>query len=230
MQIEYILRVIDFETTGIPDSDTNHSVVEYAYIDISAENKFIKQRSQSLVAPSTPMDIQALAVHHIKEKEALDNGLSWCEAEAILLNKTDNQEIVYVAHNAPFEQEFFNPEQVKWIDTYKVALVLYPEAPGHSNQVLKYFLGIEDQPKHHPPHRALPDCEVTTEILLRMSQEMSFNEMIKVSKEPPFLTKISFGKHKGEKFEDIPKDYLQWLVNQSDMDAGVIAAAHRHLN
>lgn len=222
------LRVIDFETTGIPENGIEHSVVEAAFVDVDAEMKIIRPIDFSMiVAPTTEMDICALATHHISEDEA-KCGVEWSFAQERLLS-IDIDKIIFVAHNADFEKQFFDPEGYDWIDTYKVALKLYPDAPRHTNQVLKYYLGIEDAEHHHPPHRALPDCYVTAEILIEMLDFVSVEEMIEISKQPPYLTKINFGKHKGSRFEDLPQGYLSWLVRQDDMNEGVKAAANRVL-
>jgi len=212
------LRVIDFETTGIPDEENEHSVVEAAYVDASTEDGFFSDYS-SLVFASTEMSIEALAVHHIND---FTGAISWADAQEALTSS----DVVYVAHNADFEKQFFNPEGSQWIDTWKCALKLYPNAPRHTNQVLKYFLNIRDDILDHPPHRALPDCYVTAKILKVMLEKVSVNDMIRVSNEPPYLTKISFGKHAGEKFKDLPPSYLDWLSKQ-DMDEGVLAAVKR---
>lgn len=227
--MKYILRIIDFETTGIPDEETSHSVVEAAWIDYDASSKEFIVEHGCLVKPETPMDIKAQAIHHISYDEAMEKGEKWEFVEADMEAHTGDETLIYVAHNAEFEQKFFSPPDAKWIDTYKVALKLFQDAPSHSNQVLKYYLGIADKPEHHPPHRALPDCKVTAEILFEMAKMLKFNDMIKISKEPPYLTKIGFGKHKGERFEDLPRDYLEWLSKQDDMDEGVKAAVGRVL-
>jgi exodeoxyribonuclease X len=44
------------------------------------------------------------------------------------------------------------------------------------------------------------------------------NKMMDISRKPVLLTRMFFGKHKGELFKDIPKDYLQWLSKQDDLD------------
>ncbi|MBF0233299.1 MAG: 3'-5' exonuclease [Desulfamplus sp.] len=49
-------------------------------------------------------------------------------------------------------------------------------------------------------------------------QELAIQKMIEISLKPSLLYKISFGKHKGTPFNAIPKDYLQWLEKQSDLD------------
>lgn len=227
--MKYILRVTDFETTGIPKEGERHSVIEAAYVDVCAEKKAILGEYSTFVIPTTDMDVKARATHHIDPRQATQDGVQWGEAHRALESAPEDTALIWVAHNADFEKQFFNPDGSLWIDTYKVALVLYPDAPAHSNQVLKYYLGIEDRPEHHPPHRALPDCRVTAEILLAMAGQKTFNEMIRISKELPYLTKIGFGKHRGEKFADLPKDYLRWIAGQKDMDAAVIAAAIRTL-
>ena len=29
---------------------------------------------------------------------------------------------------------------------------------------------------------------------------------------------MTFGKHKGQRYDAAPRDYLEWIVNKSDMD------------
>ena len=212
------IRVIDFETTGMPDDENPHSIIEAAFVDVDTGEFW-----ESLVKPTTEMDIRALAIHHITEDKANKNGLDWDAAKKIL----DGADI-YAAHNAEFEQKFYNPQGSVWICTYKVALKLWPDAPSHSNQVLKYYLEIADKQAHHPPHRALPDCFVTAEIIKKMLELTTIEEMIEITNQPPYLTKINFGKHYGKKFSELPRDYLEWIIKQ-DMDEGVTAAANREL-
>lgn len=38
---KFILRIIDFETTGIPKEGVQHSVVEFAYVDVCPIEKKI---------------------------------------------------------------------------------------------------------------------------------------------------------------------------------------------
>jgi len=217
------LRVIDFETTGIPsENDEDHSVCEAAYVDIDDSGKLLESYA-SLVTPTTEMSIEALAVHHIND---FTGATTWEESQEWLNAIGNDGPLVFVAHNADFEKEFFNPDGSEWIDTWKCALKIWPDAPRHTNQVLKYFLEIPDHELHHPPHRALPDCYVTAEILKIMLDKVSVEDMIRVSQETPYLTKIIFGKHAGEKFEDLPPSYLDWLSKQ-DMNEGVLAAVKR---
>ena len=152
--VNYILRVIDFETTGIPTAEISHSVCEYGYVDIIPETKNIYSEKENIVKPSTPMDIEARSVHHISDELIFNNGIEWNDAYEDLTNSTIDTKYIYVAHNADFEKKFFNPENSIWIDTYKVALKLYPDAPRHTNSVLKYYLEITDKEHHHPPHRS----------------------------------------------------------------------------
>lgn len=225
--MKYTLRVIDFETSGIPNDENEHCVVEAAYVDVCAQEKKTVKVFETLVIPENPINIESLAVHHITEKMATEHGKRWPIVQEILSEQGNDETIIYVAHNADFEKRFFNPDGSLWIDTYKVALNLYQDAPRHTNQVIKYYLGIEDRHDHHPPHRALPDCVVTAAILLKMAEQKTFNDMVKISKQPPYLTRIAFGKHKGERFEDLPVDYRIWLKKQRDLDEGVKAALDR---
>ena len=128
---------------------------------------------------------------------------------------------VFVAHNAAFEREFFTGNGKPWICTLKVARRLWPECPSHSNQCLRYFLGVElDDALAMPPHRAAPDAYVTAHILLAaLNAGTTIADMIEWSAGPSLLPRVNFGKHRGQAWSSLPPDYLSWLVNKSDMDA-----------
>jgi exodeoxyribonuclease X len=40
---------------------------------------------------------------------------------------------------------------------------------------------------------------------------------------------VNFGKHKGAKWDDVPLDYLSWIVDKSDMDRDIKANAKHWL-
>lgn len=222
-----MIRVIDFETTGQPPEA---EVCEAACIDVVDGQVDLTSAWSSLVRPGRPMEIEALAVHHITDQEAA-TGLSWEEAQDRLRRVESEAAPIFCAHNAEFEQKFFNPEGCRWVDTYKVAVRLWPDAPRHSNQVLRYFLGLDLEPDlAMPPHRALPDAYVTAHILVEALKLQPLDVLLSWSEEPLFLTTIAFSKHRGQRFDDLPPDYLSWILRQPDMDEAVKAAAQRALD
>jgi exodeoxyribonuclease X len=221
-----LIRVIDFETTDLPP---NAEVIEVGWCDI------VHKDEAWTVAPSwhshlcdTTLKIAptASATHHLIADD-LKGCMSFMEFVAAsgfgILNTV-------AAHRADFEKAFFNPPDVRWIDTWKVALRLAPKAPSHSNQALRYWLGLKvDRKMAEPAHRAGPDAYVTAHLLRRMLAKASVEEMVTISAEPALLPNFGFGKHAMVPIDDIPDDYLEWVLGQS-FDADVLHTARHHLN
>ncbi|NOU05322.1 MAG: hypothetical protein HOO99_03985 [Hyphomicrobiaceae bacterium] len=230
--------MIDIETTG--SDPAKDRICEIASIDLAkVSDKYISTNGRStLVNPGIPMLAEASAVHHIVDGDLRD---APC-IQAVIFPFTEHYDskLVMVAHNASFERSFLTPLfdececQPKWVCTYRVALRVWPDLPSHSNQFLRYHLGFvnplgmaRDQ---IVAHRALGDCYVTGAIFLALVQRASFADMLAWSDEPPLKSVITFGKHKGIRYDAAPRDYLEWIVNKSDMDADTKYCARHWLN
>lgn len=220
-----LIRVIDFETTGIPSETDRHAICEAGWCDVIGDKRWDETAPRSmLVNPGRPMPIEAMAVHHIR-----DSDLAGAPTPDVAFRALMDGADVFCAHNAKFEREFFGGGSVPWICSYKCGLRAWPEAPGHSNQVLRYFLGVAlGESFAMPPHRAGPDAYVTAFILIRLLAEHPLDDLIKWSSEPALLVKVGFGKHRGLKWSEVPRDYLDWILRQ-DMDADVKHTARHHL-
>jgi exodeoxyribonuclease X len=147
------------------------------------------------------------------------------------------------AHNVDFEKQLigtgFIPgtEDVRpWICSYKIALRLWPEAPGHKLMELRYFLDLDssddfDPKLAMPAHRAAADAYVGCHLLRRIlieaaEQQLDIDRLVKWSAGPALLYMCYLKKHKGVPWKDVPKDYLDWIVNKSDItDRDVRATA-----
>jgi exodeoxyribonuclease X len=224
-----LVRVIDYETTGLPDSPAAE-VIELARIDVDLRTGAIGNGWRSFARPRGAIPPDVKAVHHILEEDvanAPDISALWAE-----FWEGCGEEDVIAAHNAGFEQHFHPGGGRRWIDTYKCALTVWPDAPAHSNQTLRYWLDLDrsagfDRAFAMPPHRALPDAYVTANILARLLRECSIADMISISAKPALLSTIGFGKHRGMKFADVPADYLEWIRDKSDLKEDVkFSAAH----
>lgn len=116
-----------------------------------------------------------------------------------------------VAHSVSMEEQWLD-FGVPWICTYKCALHAWPDAPSHSNQALKYYLGCVDRDMFYPPHRALPDALVTAYMLTRLLDEHPVEQLLEWTRQPKPVLKLPFGKHKGMLIAEAPGDYLDWVA------------------
>lgn len=224
-----VARVFDLETTGLPDEE-GAEVIEVGFYDVDLTDVAypVSEGWQSLCKPRGPIPPTTMAVHHITPADVENSpplGEAW-----LALGAGMTPSDIYVAHNAKFEQAFYTGRPQAWVCTYRCALRAWPEAPGHSNQVLRYWLGLDIDPaRAQPPHRALPDAYVTAHILRRLLQMRPVSRLIEVSAEPALLPKVNFGKHRGMKFAEVPRGYLEWVADQKDMDEDIRFTAKHYL-
>ena len=134
-----IVRIIDFETTG---TEPPAEVCEVGYSDLDTETRAIAEPVSWLCGvKEVPPEVRA--VHHIS--------LADCAGQPAFDEfRLYDGPAVIAAHNADFERKFIRCT-LPMICTYKAALRVWPEAPGHSNGTLRYWL--EDQGLIKPRHK-----------------------------------------------------------------------------
>lgn len=225
-----MIRVIDYETTGT-DEDPDAEIIECGSYDLQLVNDawLISRPINFMVRPQRPIPPEARAVHHISDADVADAPM----LRDVIDDFLDGVEIC-AAHNARFEEHFTPHKGLHWICTYKAARVVWPDAPSHSNQGLRYWLGLDDAEDFDaglsmPPHRATPDAYVTAHLLRRLLAERTVEELLLYSQYPAVLKVMNFGKHKGMLFSDAPTDYLEWIRDKSDMNEDTKFTARREL-
>lgn len=221
-----IARVIDVETSGTEPPDAE--VCEVGICDLDVEAKAVlPPRSWLCSVRAMPPEVRA--VHHLSLADCA--GYAPFDPASLLADSVT----VFAAHNASFETKFFEPA-VPMICTYKAALRVWPEAPGHSNGVLRYWLEERGliAPEHAltmPPHRAGPDAYVTAHILLALlNAGATVREMAAWTREPALLPKCPIGKFRGKPWAEVERGFLEWMCRQADMEHDLKWNADRELN
>jgi exodeoxyribonuclease X len=232
---------IDTETTGMEPHDV---VIEMAAVRRDWHYHFMVNPGDVPVVP------EARAAHHITDAE-----LAVCATAEVwlptVMELTGRPDHVLVFHNAEFDTRMI---QQTWpqiggaphICTYRCSLQLWPDAPSHSNQVLRYWLSLHVEKTRLHPHRALPDALVTHALVMRMIEDLVYgrNEhvrlpdlpaeelrdaaierLVHLTTAPVVLHRVRFGKHQGLLWKDVPRDYLQWIIRQADFDRDVLHTA-----
>lgn len=229
-------RCVDMETTGLPvDGGEPRGIMESGWCDLRFG--IIRAPQSVLVDSGVPVSIEARAVHHISD-EMVAGEISPDQACVMLMEDMETETDYFCAHNVDFEKKFFGGGDIKWICTYKTALRIWPEAPGHKLMELRYFLQLDDaedfDPKlADPPHRAPADAYVCAHLLRRILQQekITVEQLARWSSGPALLYMCFLKKHKGTPWKDVPRDYLDWIVNKSDItDRDIRATAKYYLN
>jgi len=229
--MRHILRVIDFETTGM---EPPAEVVEVGYCDLVQEApgaawEVGKPVSWLCGVASIPPEVRA--VHHITAAEVA--GLAPFDATRLIEDASECAALV--AHNLDFELKFLGDPILNTICTLKAALRVWPEAPSHSNGVLRYWLEDQgllslDHETAMPPHRAGPDAYVTAHILKALfAAAATGREMVAWTQEPRLLPTCPIGKFRGHKWSDVEAGFLSWMLNQPTMESDLKWNAQREL-
>lgn len=225
------LRVIDIETTGASPSE----IIEIATVDVLRTNEgwAVEPPRSRLFRPNGEISFHAMAVHHLTPGDFAADLASCSDALLGGFVLADDPPDFLVAHNAAFESQHISTavtNGVEWICTVKAARNVWPDAPGYSNQVLRYWRGLRLAPSlAMPPHRAGPDAWVTAHILLDLLRTASVDDLVALTKAPRRLDRVPFGRYRGQEWMTPPSDYLRWLVAEPDMAEDVIARARKEL-
>jgi exodeoxyribonuclease X len=227
--------VVDTETTGLRQEDR---AVSLALVHV--EDGTIMRTHYYLLNPQRPIPPEVTEIHGITDEEVKDAPL----LSAILPEIEEHCHVsqAYVAHNAPFDRRMLPGLQEKpWIDTVVLARVVYPNLDSYRNESLRVELRLDCSALQGQAHNALYDAQVTAQLFLHLlplfleqhpqvtnvSQLVTFLAAEKAK--PRLLATCFLPKHKGEKWEDIPTDYLEWIVNQYRGNPSVILSARHHL-
>jgi exodeoxyribonuclease X len=221
------IRVLDLETTG---RDPKDQVVEIAAVDIIGDDIVIV--GSDLINPTIPIPAQASAVHHIT-----DNDVAQCmrfehHVHRYLDISGKDRVYAFASHNWRFDGQWVGDylDGRPAICTYKCALRMWPDAPAHNNQTLRYWLSPKglNSLVASCAHRALPDAYVTAFILREMLAVASVEELVTWTSEPVLLPRVTFGKYRGQEWTDLPLDYLTWVAEKSELSDDVKFTADFH--
>lgn len=214
------IRVTDLETTGIEPTD---AVVEIAAWDVVVDGgrASIEEWGDVLVNPGRPIPPEVSAIHHLVDEDVAGR-MKFDDAVRPAMIGAD----AFCAHNAKFERQWITKDLTgdrPWICTLRCAYRVWPDAPSHSNQALRYWLAPAglDREIAAVAHRAGPDAYVTAFTLRELLKKATVSDLIEWSSQPAILPRVQFGKHRGMKWTDVPVDYLSWILRQADMDEDV---------
>ena len=231
-----IIRCVDLETTGFA---AGSGVCEIAYCDLvsTATNlagepagwTVADGRHSWLVNPGCPIPPEVSAVHHLIDEDLAGAPDLDAVCRAIFdPSGNDPATVVLAAHSAKFEQLFLTPERtgpLRWICSYKAALRLWPDAPSHGNQALRYWkkpAGL-DRATAAAGHRAFPDAYVTAHLVRDMLNEhpVGIDQLVEWSSQPALQVRCHIGKWRGAKWTEVDYGFLEW-VSLRDFDEDVL--------
>lgn len=229
---DLILTVIDFETCGM---EPPAAVIEVGLCDLYREaDGWRVSDPVSWLCGADAVPPETRAVHHISAADIAGKD----PFDAVRLAETLDDRAAFVAHNMEFENRWLQLNGVApLLCTLKAAYRVWPDAPGHSNSVLRYWLEDQgllslDHTKAMPPHRAGPDAYVTAHILKALLETgATGKDMVAWTKEPRLLPTCPIGREwRGKKWAEVDDSFLGWMLRQADMEPDLKWNAQRELD
>jgi exodeoxyribonuclease X len=226
---EHSAVIVDVETTGLdPRVDR---VVEIAAVFVGPRGG-IRRVVQSLIQPDRRIPPAASAIHHLTD-EHVEGAPRLREILEIFDLRSAE---VLVAHNLQFDAQFVgHPEhgdptllEMPQLCTLRAARRLFRDADSHSNQALRYHLGLP-APADGEPHRAKFDAMVTAALLARMLRERSLEELLELQSTELIQEKVSFGQNRGRPWSEMDPGFLSWVLARN-FEPDVMSTARHWLD
>ncbi|MBC9228721.1 3'-5' exonuclease [bacterium SPL81] len=215
--------------TIILDTEThtlNGLPIEIAYAPIEIENGKLsldkKKIFDQLYQVGQPISFAAMAVHHILESDLKDQ--PFYKEFKLPLETT-----YIIGHNVDYDIAAIarcgvDTSKLKPICTLALARHVWEDAEAHNISALIYLISKGSEKAREMlkgAHRADADIILTANILMHIIHQLNIEniEQLYIASEQARIPKsITFGKHKGTSIQDLPADYIQWLLRQDDLD------------
>lgn len=204
--------IFDTETTG-----KNEAVlIEAAWIRLDSVNPFsLSDKFNQRYNPLKPIELGALATHHILDEELQD-----CPNYTEFALPANTEYII--GHNVDYDWNIIGNPDIKRICSLALSRRVWPELDSHNQSALLYFVDRHNaREKLKNAHSALADVENCAFILEKIIAKLgvtTIEELWTISEQARIPTHMPFGKHKGVAIADIPRDYKTWLLNQDNVD------------
>lgn len=218
------IAVLDVETTGEDPATCRVAEVALVWVEVARRSSRVLAQASALTRVREPYDVRARAVHHLHPAR-----LARARPAPTVLMHLWRAGVQYAAcHMASFDTSFVAPQMAlarlalpPAICTWRVALHLWPDAPSHSLQALRYHLGLRVRPPGWAhPHRALHDALVAAELLRLALREHSPEELLRLTGAPVLQRVVRFGQHRGSEWQSVPGSYLRWMRRTWVQDPG----------
>lgn len=216
--------VVDTETTGIDAPE----VIEFSIAAVTALPGPVFEMANQVVhrfKPSKSITLGAMATHHI-----IPDDLDDCPSapESFELPK------FIIGHNVDYDwQAMGSPADVKRICTLALAREAWPDIDSHSLGALTYHLRPHREARDllKMAHSAAADVALcfhvfreAIKVLTAAEPLTSWNAIWRLSEAARIPKVMPFGKHKGVKIADLPRDYIDWYRRQGTPDPHLIQA------
>lgn len=213
--------ILDTEThtlNGLP--------IEIAYAPICLEHGklslFKEQIFDQLYSIGEPISFASMAVHHILESDIAD------QPYYTTFSLPSSVEYI-IGHNIDYDVHAIarcgvDTSKLKPICTLALARQVWPDAEAHNISALIYQISqgsLRARELLKGAHRADADIILTANILMHiiaLTGVQDMHELYLASEEARIPKKLAFGKHKGTLIQDLPADYVQWLLKQNELD------------
>ncbi len=205
----------DTETTGL--SSESERIIEIAAYD-PERNRTMCQ----FIHPGRPIPPESTAIHHISD-DMVKDAPPWADVGQQFIEFCEGDTILIAHNNDGFDVHFLrqefkrnNMEMPPWkfLDSLKWARRYRPDLPNHKLQFLREIYGIVS----NQAHRALDDVKVLAEVFYAMVDDLTIDAIYELMHKPRIIKSMPFGKHRGVALQDLPKDYLAWLVSTGSLD------------
>lgn len=218
-------RVFDTETTSLDFRDAE--IIQLATADYASNWAITYDR---FYKPSLPIPPEVSAITYITNRMVANAPSFASEKEKVQGLLTDKPFLI--AHNAFYDEKVLTNHGLKYspiICTMRMAKKLYESDEKITAYNLSYLRYALDLPIDDDviAHRADQDAFVTAvlfEHLLNYAIEQWHikkdgdigQQLIDWLAEPIIMHTMPFGKHKGQKMQDVPLSYWQWALENMD--------------
>jgi exodeoxyribonuclease X len=215
--------VFDTETTGVTDA----GLIEAAWLRLDDPAHLrVVERFEQRYAPGRPIELGAMAVHHI-----VDADLEGCPPSSAF--RLPEGVRYLIGHNVDFDWNVIGRPDVRRIDTLCLARQVFPGLDAYGLGALTYHLGDprEARERLRAAHAAAADVELCLDLLraivARLGPVPSWEALWAHSETARVPTVMPFGKHRGVAMAEVPADYKRWLRGQPDVDPYLRQALER---